>query len=37
MKSFLMRLGEIGPDQLRLAGLAALALGVGLVWLVLRG
>ncbi len=26
-------LRSVGPDQLRLAGLAAVALGVGLVWM----
>jgi hypothetical protein len=36
MKGMIARIGEMSPDQLRLAGLTALCLGVGLVWLVLR-
>jgi len=36
MKQMIARIGEMGPDQLRLAGLTALCLGVALVALAVR-
>lgn len=36
MKRLIEQIGMVGPDQLRLAGLTALCLGVALVALVLR-
>ena len=36
MKDMIARIGEMGPDQLRLAGLTALCLGVALVALAVR-
>jgi uncharacterized protein YjeT (DUF2065 family) len=35
MKRLIAQLGEMSPDQLRLAGLTALCLGVAIVWAVL--
>lgn len=36
MRAAIVRMAELGPDRLRLAGLAALGLGVFLVALAVR-